>query len=132
MVPSFNLISVPAITKSRAGIAKQFVTNADIAGQKKEILWRIIFLLMKFEAFAASTSKPASVDYFLKIFPIQYIALSDPASSPAQLCSDTAKETTSLLTIDTLTFHVILQRTFLTPIGRKPGIFLKQDELACN
>lgn len=87
---------------------------------------------MKFEAFAASTSKPASVDYFLKIFPIQYIAVSDPASSPAQLCSDTAKETTSLLTIDTLTFHVILQRTFLTPIGRKPGIFLKQDELASN
>ena len=87
---------------------------------------------MKFEAFAASTSKAASVEYFSEIFPIQYITVSDSASSPAQLCSDTTKETTSLLTIDTLTFHVILQRTFLTPIGRKPGIFFKQEELACN
>ena len=87
---------------------------------------------MEFKAFAVSSNKAASVDSTLKIFSVACIAVSDPASCPAHASSDPAYETTSFLSTDTMNFPVILRRISPTPIGRKPGFFLRWISLSAT
>ena len=77
--------------------------------------------IFELKVFFASTSKTVSVDSSLKSFSTACIAASDPASCPAHTWSDSAEETTSFLSTDTVTFPVILRRISPTPIGRKRG-----------
>ena len=89
-----------------------------------QMLCRKTWRFTELNALSASTSSTASVFSSSNIVCIAWIAASQPASWPAQTCSEPTEDVISLRTTDTMAFLMILLKTSPTPMGLNPGFFL--------